>query len=216
MRHISKSLTLIILGCLVSLFPIKAYSQTDYVEAVDSVEMSDEDMDSLANVPIFLGEGRASCETDSVIQARYIIEQIPGKKFTLYDGLKDTFVVDNMDHLEYNYSFVASDSIVYSYFNFEKGIMRGLIGICTDNNEKVIMSEYNPKYVVDISECTTIDSVITEKYRWRNPIYKDSCLSHVGSSVLTLKEKYEHKNFYFQVLSTKEKIKRDFLYREWL
>lgn len=163
MRHIGKAFAFKILGCLVSLIPIEAYSQTDYEEAVDSVEMSDEDMDRLANVPIFLGEGRASGETDSVIQARYIIEQIPGKKFALYDGLKDTFVVDNMDHIEYNYSFVAPDSIVYSYFNFEKGIMRGLIGICTDNNEKVIMSEYNPKYVVDISECTTIDSVITEK-----------------------------------------------------
>lgn len=144
---------------LLSIASTKAKAQEQY-EWLDSVEVSDEELaewDSLDN-HMFIDDAN----TDSAVSVRYVIEKTPDHKWTLYDSSKDTVLIEDMDYLKYSHSVqAASDSSIYCYFYFEKGIRSGVIGINMETCNEVTISQDNPSYVADISKCTTIDTTMT-------------------------------------------------------
>lgn len=160
-RHINNNFMVLLVGLLVSMISMNSYSQTTLSEEVDSVALTDEEFDSIENIPIELGEGKGSEELDSIATARYIIKQQPDNKFELYDFEKDTIFANDMDWLGFSHTYIAPDSSTYCYFNFEKGIMSGVIGIDMKDDHKVTISNYNPELVTSIGECCTIDTTIT-------------------------------------------------------
>ena len=59
--------------------------------------------------------------------------------------------------------YVSEDGIEVFYFYVEKGIERGIIGVTGENNQTVGIWHDNPNYVATLDECTTIDSMMTQK-----------------------------------------------------
>lgn len=156
--------------CLTSLFPLNSYSQEDSTWVVlDSVSVDSISIDSIYgedDVPIFLNmDSESSARVDSLAQSRFHINIETGPKYALFDCRSDSVIADSMDVLTYSHSVVVADSSSYCYFYFEKGLMNGLIGLSMDGYNKVTISQYNPKYVASLDECTTIDSLLTKKCR---------------------------------------------------
>lgn len=164
-RKINKTLLLLFVGLLANLLPLSSNAQTTLSEEVDSIALTDEQLDSIDNMPIELSEGRGSVELDSIATARYIIKQKPDDKFELYDSEKDTIIAKDLGWLRFSHTFIAPDSSTYCYFNFEKGVMSGLIGIDMKDYHKVTISNFNPNLVTSIGKCSTIDTTITKVCR---------------------------------------------------
>ena len=87
-----------------------------------------------------------------------------GGKQGIYDLEKHENVTEiDLDVAGFSRRYVSEDGIEVFYFYVEKGIERGTIGVVGENNQTVGVWMDNPEYVAKLDECTTIDSVMTQK-----------------------------------------------------
>ena len=104
------------------------------------------------------------CEQiDTCSIAKFAIVSKDGKQ-GIYDLEKHENVTEiNLDVAGFSRRYVSEDGIEVFYFYVEKGVERGTIGVVGENNQTVGVWVDNPEYVAKLEECTTIDSVMTQK-----------------------------------------------------
>lgn len=104
------------------------------------------------------------CEQiDTCSIAKFAVVSKGGKQ-GIYDLEKHENVTEiDLDVASFSRRYVSEDGIEVFYFYVEKGIERGTIGVVGENNQTVGVWMDNPEYVAKLDECTTIDSVMTQK-----------------------------------------------------
>lgn len=104
------------------------------------------------------------CEQiDTCSIAKFAVVSKGGKQ-GIYDLEKHENVTEiDLDVAGFSRRYVSEDGIEVFYFYVEKGIERGTIGVVGENNQTVGVWMDNPEYVAKLDECTTIDSVMTQK-----------------------------------------------------
>ena len=104
------------------------------------------------------------CEQiDTCSIAKFAVVSKGGKQ-GIYDLEKHENVTEiDLDVAGFSRRYVSEDGIEVFYFYVEKGIERGTIGVVGGNNQTVGVWMDNPEYVAKLDECTTIDSVMTQK-----------------------------------------------------
>lgn len=87
-----------------------------------------------------------------------------GGKLGIYDLEKHENITEiDLDIAGFSRRYVSENGIEVFYFYVERGIERGTIGVVGENNQTVGVWMDNPEYVAKLDECTTIDSVMTQK-----------------------------------------------------
>ena len=100
---------------------------------------------------------------DTCSVTRFAIVSKDGK-LGIYDLEKHENVTEiDLDVAGFSRRYVSEDGIEVFYFYVERGIERGTIGVVGEDNQTVAMWMDNPEYVAKLDECTTIDSVMTQK-----------------------------------------------------
>lgn len=104
------------------------------------------------------------CEQiDTCSIAKFAVVSKGGKQ-GIYDLEKHENVTEiDLDVAGFSRRYVSEDGIEVFYFYVEKGIECGTIGVVGENNQTVGVWMDNPEYVAKLDECTTIDSVMTQK-----------------------------------------------------
>ena len=104
------------------------------------------------------------CEQiDTCSMTKFAIVTKDGKQ-GIYDLEKHKNVTEiDFDVAGFSRRYVSEDGIEVFYFYVEKGIERGIIGVTGENNQTVGIWHDNPNYVATLDECTTIDSMMTQK-----------------------------------------------------
>ena len=104
------------------------------------------------------------CEQiDTCSITKFAIVTKDGKQ-GIYDLEKHENVTEiDFDVAGFSRRYVSEDGIEVFYFYVEKGIERGIIGVTGENNQTVGIWHDNPNYVATLDECTTIDSMMTQK-----------------------------------------------------
>ena len=112
----------------------------------------------ITQVPLELCEQIDTCSI-----AKFAVVSKGGKQ-GIYDLEKHENVTEiDLDVAGFSRRYVSEDGIEVFYFYVEKGIERGTIGVVGENNQTVGVWMDNPEYVAKLDECTTIDSVMTQK-----------------------------------------------------
>ncbi len=102
-------------------------------------------------------------QIDTCSVTKFAIVTKDGKQ-GIYDLEKHENVTEiDLDVAGFSRRYVSEDGIEVFYFYVEKGIERGTIGVVGENNQTVGVWMDNPEYVAKLNECTTIDSMITQK-----------------------------------------------------
>lgn len=171
---VKRNLLLIIVLLLISSITENVQAQDIVTPSlVNDMEMDSIEIDSMEIDTICIDESELDsaaltntsdwdAETDSCIQARYVIVTKNGK-YGIYDNEKKEYVTDvDMDYLQYSYYFKPEEDLCFCYFYYERGIEYGRIGINMQNNKIITMSGLNPSFA-QLDNCTTIDSVISKK-----------------------------------------------------
>lgn len=104
------------------------------------------------------------CEQiDTCSIAKFAVVSKGGKQ-GIYDLEKHENITEiDLDVAGFSRRYVSEDGIEVFYFYVEKGIECGTIGVVGGNNQTVGVWMDNPEYVAKLDECTTIDSVMTQK-----------------------------------------------------
>lgn len=112
----------------------------------------------ITQVPLELCEKIDTCSV-----TKFAIVSKGGKQ-GIYDLEKHENVTEiDLDVAGFSRRYVSEDGFEVFYFYVERGIERGTIGVVGDNNQTVGVWMDNPEYVAKLDECTTIDSVMTQK-----------------------------------------------------
>ena len=152
-RKIKIGILTIVLGSSV----IPAFAQD--VAAVDTIgEEETVGKKHTTQVPL------EQCEQiDTCSITKFAIVTKDGKQ-GIYDLEKHENVTEiDFDVAGFSRRYVSEDGIEVLYFYVEKGIERGIIGVTGENNQTIGIWHDNPNYVATLDECTTIDSMMTQK-----------------------------------------------------
>ena len=126
---------------------------TDTIGAEEAVSKK-----HITQVPLELCEQIDTCSI-----TKFAIVTKDGKQ-GIYDLEKHENVTEiDFDVAGFSRRYVSEYGIEVFYFYVEKGIERGIIGVTGENNQTVSIWHDNPNYVATLDECTTIDSMMTQK-----------------------------------------------------
>lgn len=152
-QYIKLGLLSIVLALFGQLFLVQVKAAVDTIGADEALGKK-----HVTQVPL---EQCNRIDTCSV--TRFAIVSKDGK-LGIYDLEKHENVTEiDMDVAGFSRRYVSEDGIEVFYFYVEKGIERGTIGVVGENNQTVGVWMDNPEYVAKLDECTTIDSVMTQK-----------------------------------------------------